>query len=318
MSPPISKEWWLAAALTGAAATPALGQQVASIDRKQIGVVTSVQPGAPGQPGSVQSAPLVADGTRDQRITNDTNAPMHVMFADQSAITIGPNSAVILKDFNYNAEQKSGNIALELTKGVMRVVGGFISKKNPVSVVTKTATIGVRGGISIVRADDDKTEAAFLYGDAMEVTPTRQPRAVSAADDPLAELGDPAADEGFGAGQSGPGPAPTPIVITVPGFKVDVTFTGLDVSKLTAGQLSQLTAALSTIVQQITSKPAAPAPTPTTTPGKPAAAPPPATITRTTTVPLTVPIPFVPTAVTIQIPVTISVRQLTGSTAQGS
>jgi len=305
MSPPISKEWWVAAALTGAATTPALGQaqqQLASIDRRQIGVITSVQPGAAGQPGRVQSAPLVADGTRDQRIVNETDSPMHVMFADQSAITIGPKSAVTLKDFNYNAEQKTGNIAIELTKGVMRMVGGLITKRNPAIVTTKTATIGIRGGIGIISADDDKTQAAFLYGDAMEVTPLRAPKAVSDAGTPLAGFDDPPAEEHKGEGAGGDFVGNT-ITITQPGFVATVTVTNpglVELIKLNPGMLAQFTAALSAAITQV--RPPAPG-----TPSTPVQ----------TIVPLAIPVPFAG-AIPIPIPVTISVRQITGSTTTGS
>lgn len=305
MSPPISKEWWVAAALTGAAATPAFGQQqLASIDRKQIGVVTSMVPGAAGQPGRMQSAPLVSDGTRDQRIVNDTDRPMHVMFADQSAMTIGPKSAVTLKDFNYNADTKSGNIAVELTKGVLRMVGGLITKKNPAVITTQTATIGIRGGIGIISAEDTDTTAAFLYGDAMEVTPLRrqQPRAEGQAT--LASLGEPLPDSAFGDGAGQGAPGGPPVVITVPGTGVNIGFTGaLTTFRVDTNLLTRLTVALGAVLK--------PAPAAPGAPPRPVVVPP--AIVRETLLGLGI-TPAAAAALAAQSTVTISVRQATGGT----
>ena len=65
MSPPIHKDWWLAAALTGATLPTALAQQPASADRPQTGVVTSVTQGTTRSAGT---APIYIDNTRSRRL----------------------------------------------------------------------------------------------------------------------------------------------------------------------------------------------------------------------------------------------------------
>jgi hypothetical protein len=166
MSPPIHKDWWLAAALTGAAVPAALGQTApaAGADRNAAGQVTSVAPA-----GGLSSAPLYIDNARQQRIVNNTAAPMHVLFSDQSAITVAPNSEVVVRDYRFDTQTRAGNIVLELTRGLLRVVGGQISKRTATQVSTPTATIGVRGGISLVQADAQNTQAVFLFGEQMTV-----------------------------------------------------------------------------------------------------------------------------------------------------
>jgi len=170
MSPPISKEWWLAAALTGASVPAALGQP-ATAPQRQIGVVSAVKPGAQGQPGTVTYAPLVKDGTRDQPIRNDTDGPMHVLFTDQSAITIAPKSALVIKLYEHDAQKKTGNVVIEMAVGLMRYVGGQISKRNGAEIRTSTATIGIRGGISTIDVQGNgQTSATFLFGQQMTMT----------------------------------------------------------------------------------------------------------------------------------------------------
>ena len=94
-----------------------------------------------------------------------------MLFLDESALTIGPNSEVVLDEYVYDPEQKTGRLVLNATKGVFRLVGGRISKKTPVVLNTPTATIGIRGGISIINvAANGATDATFLFGQSMTVT----------------------------------------------------------------------------------------------------------------------------------------------------
>lgn len=166
MSPPINKDWWLAAALTGAALPTALAQ-TADPNRPQTGVVTSVSQDATRSSGS---APIYIDGTRSRRLVTGPKQTMHVLFSDQSAITVGPNSDLTIAEYKFDAQTKDGNLLVDMTKGVFRVVGGLLSKKRDTTVRTVTSTIGIRGGISIVEADTNQTSATFLFGQQMRVT----------------------------------------------------------------------------------------------------------------------------------------------------
>jgi hypothetical protein len=164
MSPPIHKDWWLAAALTGAALPTALAQP-ANADR--VGVVTSVTQAAPGSP---VSSTMYLDAASGQRLITGANQTLHVLFSDQSALTVGPNSEVVIADYRYDPRSKDGNLLVNMTKGLLRVVGGLISKRNESRVRTPTATIGIRGGISLLDANENNTDATFLFGQQMRVT----------------------------------------------------------------------------------------------------------------------------------------------------
>jgi hypothetical protein len=163
MSPPISKDWWIAAALTSAALPGAIAQQGSPLAPS--GVITTTEP---GKPPLVQ--PLVVEAVRGQKIVTGPNQTVHVLFPDQSAATVGPNSEMTLVQLEYDARNKNGNIAVDLAKGFLRVVGGFVSKRNGFMVRTPTATIGVRGGISVIGTGDQGTQAQFLFGQEMQVT----------------------------------------------------------------------------------------------------------------------------------------------------
>ena len=77
---------------------------------------------------------------------------------------------MVLDRFIYNPETAEGS--LEVTaRGLLRIVGGKVTKKQPALIRTNSATVGIRGGIGIVQTDGSQVNATFLYGEEMTVTP---------------------------------------------------------------------------------------------------------------------------------------------------
>jgi hypothetical protein len=142
----IKKEWWLAAGAVSAAMS---GQNVAAQDAPdRAGVAAAVNPNASGQLSGGPSRVMVvaSDVFRDEHIVTDAGGQVHLLFLDESALTVGPNSEVILDKFVYDPQTNTGQLALTATRGAMRFIGGKLSKVNPIEIHTQTATIGVRGG----------------------------------------------------------------------------------------------------------------------------------------------------------------------------
>jgi hypothetical protein len=160
---PLSNDLLLAAALTSA--VPAVLAQPATDASLRTGVATTVRSGA-----ARSSTTMYIDGTTNQRLTTDANSTMHVLFSDQSAVTLGPNSEMTIAKYEFNPKAKEGQILLEMTKGLLRVVGGLISKKTETVVRTSTATIGIRGGITTVEHNNGNTSGTFLFGQGMRAT----------------------------------------------------------------------------------------------------------------------------------------------------
>jgi hypothetical protein len=139
----------------------------------KIGVTAVVNPDATGQPPAQPRRTLQGglDIFSRESVVTTATGQAQMLFLDESALTVGPNSEVVLDEFVYDPAQKSGKIALSATKGVFRLVGGQISKTNPVTLKTPTATIGVRGGIAIVNQQQGgQMSATFLFGRSMDVT----------------------------------------------------------------------------------------------------------------------------------------------------
>lgn len=263
MTPPLSKDWWAVAALASAAGTAPLAlAQVTPIPpappplsntpntgRQQVGIVTTV---APQLPSGVQIAPLFVDSAANQRVVNATPGPMHILFSDQSAVTLAPTAEIIIAQYRYQPEQRQGSLAINLIRGGLRVIGGLISKTNTAQVRTSTATIGIRGGISVVEVKDNgRTEATFLFGEDLTFTLDSGRRSVGGSSDSpvdvdaLRTAGWFTADGlGGDSGQSdapGGGLAAVTMVLTQPGWQAQGggdLLARIATAKLSAEQMS--------------------------------------------------------------------------------
>ena len=109
---------------------------------------------------------------QNHTIETDSIGRAQMLLVDGTAFSVGPNSSVTLDKFIYNPKTAEGT--LEVTsKGLLRLVGGKVTKKKPALIRTNSATVGIRGGITIVQTQGLSTTAAFVYGDEMTVTPNQ-------------------------------------------------------------------------------------------------------------------------------------------------
>lgn len=169
MTPPISKDWWLAAALSTAAVPAALTQTPAGAAGGGSGVVTAVAPG--GKVTSNNDVMVVGSSiVPGQRLRTDATGVLHVLFMDQSALTLGPDSELSIDEFTFDPATRQGKIRLGLNKGVLRVVGGQISKNSATAIKTPHGTVEILGGITIVETNGQNTSGTFLFGQQMSMT----------------------------------------------------------------------------------------------------------------------------------------------------
>jgi hypothetical protein len=145
--------------------------------------VTSVTDGEPvGLPpaGTERVLRVGLDVQANERVTTKADDRAHVVFLDGTALTVGPNSVLVIDKYVYDPDRKAGEMALSTTKGVFRFVGGSISKNSEVTIKTPSATIGIRGGIATVEvAEGGATRAHLVYGDALRVTSPLGPTQVA-------------------------------------------------------------------------------------------------------------------------------------------
>jgi hypothetical protein len=170
MTPPISKDWWLAAALSTATVPATMAQSPAAAGAaNRTGVVTAVAPGGKVT-GNNELMVVGSNIVPGQRLRTDAGGPMHVLFMDQSALTLGPDAELTIDEFTFDPGTRQGRIRLGLVKGVVRVVGGQISKNTATTITTAHGKIEILGGITVVETNGSNTSGTFLFGQGMQVT----------------------------------------------------------------------------------------------------------------------------------------------------
>src|ERR1700730_15645230 len=108
----------------------------------------------------------------NERITTGPEGQTQILFIDQSTMTVGPRSDIVVDEFVYDPNAGTGKLAASLTRGVFRFVGGKLSKQdNAVTMQTPSATIGIRGGLILVDLPPDgQLQVIFGYGAGVTVT----------------------------------------------------------------------------------------------------------------------------------------------------
>lgn len=78
-----------------------------------------------------------------------------VMLADESRLSLGPNSELALSRFVYAPQAQQLGLAVRLARGMCSYVSGLIARLAPESVrlQTPTSVIGVRGTHVLIKAD---------------------------------------------------------------------------------------------------------------------------------------------------------------------
>jgi hypothetical protein len=149
---------------------------------QRIGITSAVTGDPTGKPPDELERVLHVgiDVTAGEVVTTGAADRAHLLFLDGTALTISNQAQVTLDRFVYDADQKLGDLAITATKGVFRLVGGRISKKTPVIVVTPSATLAIRGGIAMFSVEPTRTTATFVFGYEMTMTSQGRTRSVTA------------------------------------------------------------------------------------------------------------------------------------------
>jgi hypothetical protein len=145
---------------------------IASPASAKIGVTSATDGDPLGKPPTETERVLRIgiDVQADELITTKNNDRAHLVFLDGTSITVGPNAVVKLDKFVYDPNTKKGEMALTASKGVLRLVGGKISKSNAITIATPSSTIGIRGGITILSVSSTRTVSTFVFGNSLTVS----------------------------------------------------------------------------------------------------------------------------------------------------
>lgn len=149
-----------------------LAAATAPAQAQKAGVTAAVNQNADRTPpGETTRSVVIGDEiVYNELIETDSVGQAQVLMVDRTALTIGPNSSLLIDKFVYDPKEKTGDMNLTLRRGLLRFVGGRISKSSPVEVTTPVGVLGIRGGVAVINVlDQDTIEVTFLFGDDLTI-----------------------------------------------------------------------------------------------------------------------------------------------------
>jgi hypothetical protein len=129
------------AALAGHGAQAAIGDQIT------IGNTTVVVRTVIGTfEGDLRVLALEDDVYHNELIETEAESATKLIFLDETTLTLGPESTVVLDRFVYDPDPSKASLVMTATKGIFRFASGKLPK-NAYRLHTPAATIGIRGTV---------------------------------------------------------------------------------------------------------------------------------------------------------------------------
>lgn len=121
-----------------------------------VGIVKSVSGNVYLQNGSssIKAIPHMRISQGD-RIVTEANSSVGLIFEDDTVVSLGPKSDMIVEEFLFNPAEKKLSFVARMVKGTFSFISGQITKLAPkqVRLETPDATLGVRGTKVLVKID---------------------------------------------------------------------------------------------------------------------------------------------------------------------
>ncbi|MBL8390370.1 MAG: FecR domain-containing protein [Candidatus Accumulibacter sp.] len=100
---------------------------------ERAGLTLPVQVGRPVQVGD--------------RVRTGVDGAVGITLADDTLLTAGPNSTLLINDFRFDPTTRAGNMLTTLLQGTLSVVTGLLARQSPENVGFRTPNVvlGIRG-----------------------------------------------------------------------------------------------------------------------------------------------------------------------------
>ncbi|HEX3882638.1 MAG TPA: FecR domain-containing protein [Stellaceae bacterium] len=135
--------------------------------QEKIGVASAVNPDVTGAGPRGQARQIVIgqDVVYNEHIATAAAGQTQILFLDESSLSVGPNSDITIDEFIYDPRTRVGKLVISASRGVLRYIGGRISKnENGVTIRAPAATIGIRGGVVLLSiAPAGKTDVIAVH-----------------------------------------------------------------------------------------------------------------------------------------------------------
>ena len=105
-------------------------------------------------------------------IITEAASSAQVLLMDQTTLTIGESSELVMDEFVYDPQTKIGKFVSSVKIGTVKIITGEISKTNPdnLEIKTPTGSIGARGTEFAVVTESDTKSTVVLLGPGVNNT----------------------------------------------------------------------------------------------------------------------------------------------------
>ncbi|MFL2561784.1 MAG: FecR domain-containing protein [Arenicellales bacterium] len=142
----------------------------------QVGVTATSNIGSMGKPplSPVRNLDTGVEVYFQEVVSTDANGRAQLLFQDGTALTLGPNSDLVIDEFAYDPATGQGKMTIDMSRGVFRLVGGKLSKNKPITFNTPSANVEIRGGMFTGAVTESKTDMVLLFGELKMTLPSGQ------------------------------------------------------------------------------------------------------------------------------------------------
>lgn len=139
---------------------------------RNIGTVAAANDDVLGTPPAQQPRKLKLGLklVESERVETSPVGAGQFMFLDQTTLMVWPKSDIVLDKYIYDPDKGAGEMAMSATRGVLRFIGGKISKTSDVTVRTPHAIVAIRGGMAHIEISDEKTKVTNVAGEYVKIT----------------------------------------------------------------------------------------------------------------------------------------------------
>jgi len=149
----------LAASLVFIVTVLALSTSAAKADNVQVAQIKTVS----GQAEIVRNGARTSARVGDPLYEKDTietgaDGAIGITFIDNTVMSGGPNSQIVLEDYKFNSSNFKGSMLTDVNRGTVSMISGDIARSAPgaMKVKTPTAILGVRGTRFVIEVRDNR------------------------------------------------------------------------------------------------------------------------------------------------------------------
>ena len=98
----------------------------------------------------------------NELITTEVESATEITFLDESTLSLGPESSIVLDEFVYDPDPSNSSFVITITEGALRFTSGVLPNE-AYKIHTPVATIGIRGTIIDVVVDRETRSDGTVY-----------------------------------------------------------------------------------------------------------------------------------------------------------